>query len=58
MTNTNWLKAPSEIFVNGCKMSREEFVARTSRRDIPKIKAKSFAVTKINGVVKLYVATA
>lgn len=58
MTNGNWLKAPTEIFVNGRKMSREEFVARTSRSDIPKINAKSFAVTRINGVVKLYVVTA
>ena len=48
---------PSEIIIDGRRMSREEFEARIVQTGTPQVDFKSFALTRINGVVKLYVAT-
>mgnify|MGYP001508523108 CR=1 FL=1 len=47
---------PSEI-IDGRRMSREEFETHIAESGVPQVDVKRFALTRINGVVKLYIAT-
>lgn len=48
---------PSVIVIDGCRMSREELEEYIVQSGAPQVDVKSFALTRINGVVKLYIAT-
>ena len=45
---------PSEIIIDGRRMSREEFETHIAESGVPQVDVKRFALTRINGVVKLY----
>lgn len=47
----------SEIIIDGRRMSREEFETRIAESGFPQFDIRRFAFTRINGVVKLYIAT-
>lgn len=49
--------APSEIIIDGRRMSSEEFEEHIVQSGVSQVDVKSFALTRINGVVKLYIAT-
>lgn len=48
---------PSEIIIDGHRMSSEELAEHIEKSGVPQVDVKSFALTRINGIVKLYVAT-
>lgn len=57
MANENGFGAPSEIFVDGRKITQEEYAVRIAANDSLRIDFKRVIFTRINGVVKMYVAT-
>lgn len=57
MANEKGFGAPSEIIIDGHRMSSEEFEEHIVHSGVPQVDVKSFALTRINGVVKLYIAT-
>ena len=57
MASEKGFGTPSVIVIDGCRMSREEFEEHILQSGVPQIDVKSFALTRINGVVKLYIAT-
>lgn len=57
MASEKGFGTPSVIVIDGCRMSREEFEAQIAQSGVPQVDVKSFALTRINGVVKLYVET-
>ena len=57
MVNEKGFGAPSEIIVDGRKMTQEEYVARIAANGSPRADFKRVIFTRINGVVKLYIAT-
>lgn len=57
MASEKGFGTPSEIIIDGCRMSSEEFEKHVMHSGVPQVDVKSFALTRINGVVKLYVAT-
>lgn len=57
MASEKGFSTPSEIIIDGRRMSREEFETHIAESGVPQVDVKSFALTRINGVVKLYIAT-
>lgn len=53
MASEKGFGTPSEIIIDGRRMSREEFETHIAAQ----VDVKRFALTRINGVVKLYIAT-
>lgn len=56
MADKKWLGIPSEIIIDGRRISREELKTHIAESDVPLVDIKRFVLTRINGVVKLYVA--
>ena len=57
MANEKVFGTPSEIIIDGRRMSREEFETHIAETGIPKLDIKMLAISRVNGVVKLYIAT-
>lgn len=64
MASEKGFGTPSEIIIDGRRMSREEFETHIAEFEthiaesgVPQVDVKRFALTRINGVVKLYIAT-
>ena len=58
MANKKGFGAPSEIIVDGRKMTQEEYGVRgAATNGSPRTDFKRVIFTRINGVVKMYVAT-
>lgn len=57
MASEKGFGTPSEIIIDGRRMSREEFETHIAESGVPQVDVKRFALTRINGVVKLYIAT-
>ncbi len=57
MASEKGFGTPSEIIIDGRRMSREEFETNIAESGVPQVDVKRFALTRINGVVKLYIAT-
>lgn len=57
MANEKGFGAPSEIIVDGRKMTQEEYAERIATNGSPRADFKRVIFTRINGVVKMYVAT-
>ena len=57
MANKKGFGAPYEIIVDGRKMTQEEYAARIATNGSPRTDFKRVIFTRINGVVKMYVAT-
>lgn len=55
MASEKGFGTPSEIIIDGRRMSREEFETHIAESGV--VDVKRFALTRINGVVKLYIAT-
>ena len=57
MANKKGFGVPSEIIVYGRKMTQEEYAAHFAANGSSRADFKRVIFTRINGVVKMYVAT-